>query len=257
MADMLGRFVWHDLMTPDAEAAKAFYGEVVGWGIQLFEGGKEPYAMWTNADGPIGGVMVLPAEARAMGAPPHWMAYSATPDLAATVARAEALGARVFVPPTAIPTVGAFAVLADPQGAAFAAFTPEGDAPGGDGPEAVGQFSWHELMTSDPDAAWAFYSELFGWQKQEAMDMGDGGVYQIFAPADGGSFGGLMRKPDAMPMSAWLHYIKVADVGAAIATAQRLGGTLVNGPIPVPGGDLVAQLIDPQGAFFAVHGPGV
>ena len=63
-----GRFVWYDLMTNDPKAAQDFYGQLIGWGTQEFEGGDQPYTMWTNKETPLGGVMEMPEEVRESGA---------------------------------------------------------------------------------------------------------------------------------------------------------------------------------------------
>src|SRR5215218_8021231 len=149
-----GRFVWYDLMTTDPEGAKAFYAAVTGWGTQVWD--EMAYTMWTVGERPIGGIMKLPAEALAGGARPHWLGYVAVPDVDATTARAQELGATVMVPPTDIPTVGRYSVLADPQGALIAAYTHASAAPEPEGMPPVGEFSWHELATTDPEAAWGF-----------------------------------------------------------------------------------------------------
>jgi len=246
-----GRFCWYDLMTTDPVAAAKFYTKVVGWGTQAWDG-PMPYTMWTNSDQPLGGVMSLPEEVRKAGAPPHWLAYIATPDVDATVAHAVKLGASVKVPPTDIPEVGRFAVLADPQGVVFAAFTAQNETPGHDGPPVKGEFSWHELATTDPDGAFAFYSELFGWNRTSTMDMGPAGVYQMYGRGEM-PIGGMFRKPDEMPASGWLLYAMVDDVEAAAKRASANGGTILNGPMEVPGGDMIVQCMDPQGAMFALH----
>ena len=121
---LLGRFVWYELLTSDPEAATRFYTELIGWGTAQWEGGSEPYTMWTNDDTPIGGVISLPEVAKQAGAPPHWLAYLGTPDVEATVSQVKELGGKVLVAPTQVPTVGNFAVLSDPQEAAFAVFNP-------------------------------------------------------------------------------------------------------------------------------------
>jgi len=248
----LGRFVWYDLVTTDPEGAVAFYTKVTGWGTELSECGPEPYTMWSNDDKPIGGVVELPAEAREAGAPPHWTAYVCVEDVDSTAERAAELGGSLIHPTTDIPTIGRFAIIADPQGATIAIYTPSGEIPETQGQPKVGEVSWHELATSDHVAAFAFYSELFGWEKTEAMDMGDAGIYQMYG---GGAetLGGMYDKPPVMPVSAWLYYVMVPDIDAAIAVATANGGTLVNGPMEVPGGSMVAQLTDPQGAMFALH----
>jgi predicted enzyme related to lactoylglutathione lyase len=250
-----GRFVWFDLMAPDVEAAKAFYPADTGWGTQLWEAPGMSYTMWTAGERPMAGIMVMPAEAAAAGAHPHWLAYVSVPDTDATVARAQELGAKVMVPPTDIPTVGRFAVITDPQGATIAPFTP---APGSmgppEGPPAVGDFSWHELATSDHEAAFAFYSELFGWEKVSEFDMGpELGIYQLYGRG-GTPLGGMMTKSAQMPgPPAWLHYARVADVNAAAEAVREHGGQILNGPMEVPGGDWIVMVLDNQGTPFAVH----
>jgi predicted enzyme related to lactoylglutathione lyase len=246
-----GRFVWHELMTPDPEAALKFYTQVVGWKTEAWDKNTS-YIMWMTERGPIGGLMTLPAEAKLQGAPPHWLAYISTPDLDATVADAVRLGGRVLKPATEIPDVGRFAILADPQGAVFAAFTPLSPMPQSDTPQA-GDFRWHELATTDPVAAFGFYEQLFGWQKMEAMDMGPSGVYQIFGWS-GRSMGGVYQKPQEMAAPPnWLGYVHVPDTNKAVDKITKAGGKVLNGPMEVPGGDLIAQGLDPQGAAFAVH----
>ena len=74
-----GRFAWHELMTTDVAAAKIFYGTVIGWGTRKGEASGSDalpdYTVWTAGERPVGGLMKLPEQARAMGAPPHWLAY--------------------------------------------------------------------------------------------------------------------------------------------------------------------------------------
>jgi predicted enzyme related to lactoylglutathione lyase len=248
-----GRFLWYDLMTEDPDAAQGFYTKLIGWGTQQWEG-PQPYTMWTNNDTPLGGLMQLPEEAKQGGAPPHWLAYVGSEDVAATAAKAEELGGKVLVPPTDIPNAGTFAVLQDPQGAVFAAYTPPEGTPMSDEPPKRGEFSWHELATTDFGAAFDFYSKLFGWQVTESMDMGQGNIYQMYGQADR-TLGGMFNKPPEMPVPFWLYYVTVEDVEQSVKQIQEMGGQVVNGPMEVPGGDKVAQCVDPQGAMFAVHSP--
>jgi predicted enzyme related to lactoylglutathione lyase len=251
-----GRFVWYDLNTTDPEAAQKFYTDVVGWNTSVWEGGEEPYTMWMAGEQMIGGVGPLAPEQQAAGAPPFWISHISTPDVDATVDQAKKLGAAVHMPPTDIPTVGRFAILADPQGAVFATFAPQGDMPGKGGDQSPGHFSWHELYATDADAAFDFYNALYGWNKTEAMDMGDMGSYQMYGIGEV-SFGGMMKKPADMPgPPAWLYYVLVDDLGASVEKIKAGGGQIVNGPMPIPGGDRIVQAMDPQGAMFALHGKG-
>jgi uncharacterized protein len=244
-----GRFVWHDLMTKDAAAAIEFYKKVAGWGTQKWEG-SQPYTMWTVDNAPIGGVMAMRAGDSNR---PHWLGYVSSPDVDATVADAIGRGAKTHVPPTDIPNVGRFAVLADPQGAAFAVYTAREGSGGTVGPPKRGEMSWHELATTDPVAVFDFYQPLFGWEKTSAMDMGPDGTYQMFG-FDGVPFGGVYKKPAAMPgPPAWAHYIMVDDVARVADVVKGNGGQVMNGPMEVPGGDMIANCMDPQGAVFAIH----
>jgi predicted enzyme related to lactoylglutathione lyase len=166
--------------------------------------------MWTNGGKTLGGVMTLPDEAKKMGAPSHWIMYVAVDDVDASAALNTKLGGKTYVPPTDIPTVGKFAILGDPQGVTYAIFkaAPEGKiAPQG----GVGEFSWHELLTTDQAKAFDYYQKMFGWEKRDAHDMGPIGVYQLFG-YKGQEVGGMMNKPKEMPMSAWNCYIRVADI---------------------------------------------
>jgi predicted enzyme related to lactoylglutathione lyase len=256
-----GRFVWYDLMTPDLDSATEFYTKVAGWGTTPWDGGgaedgSAPYMMWTAGEKPIGGRMKLPEEAQARGAPPHWLAYVTVPDTEAVVERTKELGGSVLMPATTMEGVGTFAVLQDPQGAVFSPYTPTGGAEGEVESPGLGEFSWHELATTDHEAAFAFYSEVFGWKKTDVMDMGGMGIYQMFGPDTDGSFsyGGMYNKPAEMPAPPhWLYYITVLDIDAGVAQVQELGGKVLNGPEEVPGGDMVAQCMDPQGGAFALH----
>jgi predicted enzyme related to lactoylglutathione lyase len=191
--------------------------------------------------------MTLPAEAKAAGAPSHWLGYVTVPDTDATLAQATRRGAKTHMGPIDIPEVGRIAVIGDPQGAAITLFTP---TPGGE-PPAEGVVSWHELATDDWKKAWDFYQELFGWQKGEAMDMGPMGIYQIFT-IDGTPSGAMFNRPPQIPVSNWLYYFRVTDLDETVAKTNSNGGKILNGPMDVPGGR-IAQCMDPQGAAFAVH----
>ncbi len=250
-AKILGRFCWHELMTTDTQAATAFYTKVIGWKPQKWQ--EDPsYLMLAGEAGPMAGLMALPEDAKAMGAPPCWMVYIATPDVNVTASQAAALGGRILRPPTDIPKVGRFAVLEDPQGATFAAFTPAAGQQGmPEGKPGLGDFSWHELTTTNWEAAFDFYHQLFGWEKTDSMDMGPGGIYQMYG-WKGKTLGGMWNKPASMTMPAhWLAYSIVRDTKAAAEAVKKLGGQVIQGPMEVPGGDWMAQCLDPQGVLFA------
>jgi uncharacterized protein len=251
----IGSFVWYDLMTTDPAAAIAFYTHVAGWKTEPFKmegGGDDHYTMWVSEQGPLGGVVTLPESARKMGAPPHWMANVEVADVDATVAKVRKLEGSVHVEPQDIPTVGRFAVIADPHGASISVFKPLRPMPPQDGARA-GSFCWSELMSADHNVAFRFYAEIFGWEKAGEHDMGPMGQYLLFGHGDK-QIGGMMTKPKEMPVSAWMYYLNVGDLDAAVERAKAKGAKLMNGPMPIPGGSRIAQLTDPQGAWFALLG---
>ncbi len=248
----LGRFCWYELITTDPQAAQAFYTKAIGWGTQVWEG-PMPYTMWTVQGEPIGGVMQLDEDVAAQGTPAHWLAYVSTPNVEETASLAGNLGGKLLKDPQEVPEAGRFALLADPQGAVFAIYSPSGESQGHDGPAKLGEFSWHELVTTDQEAAFGFYSALFGWEKMEALDMGEMGIYQMYG-RNGMPLGGMYNKPEQMPgPPSWLYYALVGDVHQVSQTVTQLGGEILNGPMEVPGGDFISQCMDPQGAAFAIH----
>ena len=127
--------------------------------------------------------------------PPNWLSYIGTPDVDATVRQAVELGGKVIVPAYNVPSVGRMAHLQDPQGALFAVSSQERRSRYLD-PQ-LGDFSWHELLTTNWQTAFDFYAKLFGWEKIEAMDMGPQGTYQIFGT--GGHQLGGMFNPGGLP----------------------------------------------------------
>ena len=255
-----GDFIWYELMTPDPEGAKAFYDSVIGWNIGE-EGPPEykGYRMIGRSDGKFaGGVMPLTDEMQQHGARPIWLGYVHVPDVDEKLAAIEAAGGRALMPATDIPNVGRIAMVADPQGAAFYIMKPI--PPANDpnaksdvfSPNEPGRCAWNELATSDQKAALDFYTSQFGWTKGDSMPMGDMGEYQ-FIMQDDVMLGAIMTTSPENPVR-WRYYFRVANVDDAKAAAERGGGTILHGPVEIPGGDRVLIGKDPQGAEFAVVG---
>ncbi len=162
--------------------------------------------------------------------------YIGTRDVDGTAAAAVRAGGSILKGPEDIKGAGRYAILKDPQGAAFAILDPENARPEAAGPPPGGSFAWHELATSDNEAAFAFYSGLFGWDAMERMDMGPVGIYLIFG-SNGVQRGGMYIKPPDMPAPPnWLPYVSHANADKAMETAVATGGKSMNGPMDVPGG---------------------
>lgn len=251
---MHGKFVWYELMTTDTKAAEEFYKNVVGWSARDAGMPGIEYTLFSIGDRNVAGLMTMPEGALEMKVPPAWLGYVAVDDVDDTAAKLAAEGGTVHRAPDDIPGVGRFAVVTDPHGVAFAIFNGTGEAPPLLEQMAPGNVGWHELMAGDLETAFAFYSKLFGWTKDQAMDMGAMGVYQIFAH-NGQQIGGMMTKPKEVPAPFWLYYFNVEALDAAIDRAQSGGANVVNGPMEVPGGAWIVQCTDPQGALFALVAP--
>jgi hypothetical protein len=146
-------------------------------------------------------------------------------------------------------------VVADPQGAGFLlakglsseSFPPISSRT----PGAIG---WRELMAGEWKSAFAFYEKLFGWTKAEAFEMGPMGTYQLFATG-AEPVGGMMTKPDAVPMPNWGYYFNVDAIDAAAERVKAAGGKILMGPAEVPGPMFIVQCMDPLGAYFALVAP--
>jgi uncharacterized protein len=125
----VGAWGWNELVTPDIEAAKVFYGELVGWRAQDVPG-RVRRAGFELGNLLAGGIHApVPGE----GDEPRWTVSFSVADAIASAELAESLGGRVVIPPTDIP-MGRFCVVTDPAGAAFTlAAVPGGPLRGVDG----------------------------------------------------------------------------------------------------------------------------
>jgi predicted enzyme related to lactoylglutathione lyase len=223
---------------------------LIGWKSKPWETNPS-YQIWTLGREGRAGLYLIHELPNIVTPPPHWLNYIGTPDVDSTVRHAVEFGGKVVTPAADVPRVGRMAVLQDPQGAMFAV-SARIERVRWKEPQ-IGDFSWHELLTSNWQTAFDFYAKLFGWEKMQAMDMGPQGTYQIFG-AGGHQLGGMFN-PGPMPPAGpqWVPYIMVRDARKTAEYAKELGATIVVDPMEVPGGDLVFTGVDLQGAMFAAH----
>jgi uncharacterized protein len=249
---LLGRPVWYELMTTDTAAAEKFYKNVVGWTSAPFPQSPNPYTVFSRSGAvQVAGLMNRP---QGMNVPPFWSMYVAVPKLEDAVSHIKRLGGSEMSGVIEVPTVGRMQMLKDPQGAAFYIIEPSSREERPEVAAEVGEASWHELMTTDAEAAMKFYKDVFGWQPSEAMDMGPMGKYQMFNRPHG-MIGGMMNKPPELAHVPpfWAIYFRVPDITAAVERIKANGGQITNGPMEVPGGDWIVNAVDPQGAAFSLH----
>jgi predicted enzyme related to lactoylglutathione lyase len=184
-----------------------------------------------------------------------WLGYVAVDDVDKAAGQLKQEGGTVHREAITVPDIIRFAVVSDPQGAAF--YVAKGiskEPPPELAAGTPGTVGWHELYAEEWKTAFAFYEKMFGWTKTDSFDMGPRGTYQLFATG-GESVGGMMDKPEVMPRANWGYYFNVPAIDAAAERVKAAGGAIMMGPHEVPGGQWIVQCTDPQGAYFSLVAP--
>ena len=237
-----GTFSWADLATSDAEAAKEFYGEILGWQFQDMPAGDDGqiYSMGFIDDLPVGAV-------NGSDQPPHWNSYVTVESVDETAKKASELGGIVFAEPFDVLDAGRMTVVQDPQGAIVCVWEPK-EHIGAAIVNAHGALSWNDLMTSDVDAACEFYAGLFGWSYGEME-----GGYRVIKVGDR-SNGGIMKLTEQMEgvPPHWNVYFGCEDLDERTARAQGMGAQIVVPPADM-GEMRFCVISDPQGATFSLY----
>ena len=246
----VGKVILLELVTPDLDAAKRFYGGLFGWSFRDIAAGTTHYAEASLDGRPVAGLIqrpVPPGKQRQ----PAWLSFFAVEDVDAAEKVAVQHGAKVLFPPHSFPDRGREAVFADPQGAVFAVLA----SSSGDPPDFLaepGEWIWSSLITSDPDTDAAFYQTLFGYDVFE-LPANPGTEHLLLASHNyaRASANSLPRKaPDAAPH--WLNYVRVTDAEAMAAKVVALGGRVLVAPRVDRHRGKVAVVADPQGAAFGL-----
>jgi predicted enzyme related to lactoylglutathione lyase len=244
------KFVWYDLMTSDMAAATAFYTNVVGWSAVDSGLPGPPYTILSMGETMIGGLTSLTPEDAAQGSRAFWTGYVGVDDVDAYVVKVTDAGGSICKSPADIPGIGRFAVVADPQGAAFILFTPNNPGEPTEAGAQPGRIAWHELHCDDV-GVFDFYERVFGWTRADSLDMGPAGMYLMFSTG-GNPCGGVMKRAAESPHPFWLYYFAVPGIDAAMDRTKAGGGTVFMGPQQIPGGGWIALCLDPQGGVFAL-----
>ena len=234
---------WADLSAPDVEAAKSFYAEVLGW---TFQDTGDEYGGYAIAQ--VRGAAAAAIGPQPEGAPAAWTLYLASDDADKTAAAVAEHGGTVLLPPGDVGPLGRLFIAADPTGATFGVWQ-AGTHLGAGITSEPGSLVWEDLRSPDPDAARAFYSDVFGYHTRALPAAGPD--YHTFSlPGEDAPLGGMggMMGADDRP-AHWIIYFAVADTGSAVATAERRGGGVVAPPMDTTYGRL-AGLTDPAGAAF-------
>jgi uncharacterized protein len=255
---------WVDTWQPDADAAVAFYTQLFGWEA---EDTMPPDTPGKHFMCRLRGRDVAAIASRPEQAPqskPAWGTYVWVESVDDTAARATGAGGTVVMEPFDALDGGRIAVVADPAGAALGVWQP-GAHKGAQLVNEPGAWSMSALNTRHPEAATAFYGDVFGWTTESFGAGGD----EIFMWRLPGFVGGEPQQPvprdvvatmvpmgrdvpdDALPF--WSVDFWVGDVDGAVDRTRQLGGTVIAPPYDIPGAELrQAVVADPQGAAFSV-----
>ncbi|MGY1707112.1 VOC family protein [Geodermatophilus sp. SYSU D00697] len=234
---------WVDYGASDLEAAKDFYGRLLGW---EFEGGDPEYGGYLNATRngePAAGMGPLMNP----GDSPAWTTYFATDDSQATAARIREAGGTVVVEPMEVGPMGTMAIAVDPQGNAFGLWQ-SGTHTGCRIYNEPGSLVWNEAAVDDPAAAREFYGAVFGFTFDQ-VPMDDEMDYTTFATGEN-PLGGLGGHQPGSP-KGWAVCFSVASTDEAVATVEAAGGKVTMAPTDTEFGRF-AVVEDPWGAPFSV-----
>lgn len=243
-----GTFSWADLATADVDGAKAFYGRLFGWEPHERAGAAGTYTMLRLDGDAVAGLFGQSDEQRTAGVPSRWLCYVTVDAVDEALAKAVELGGSVVNEAVDVEDAGRMAVIGDPGGARLALWEPRATI-GATRVNDPGCMCWNDLVTSNMDAAAAFYGDLFGW---EAQELPQAGGYR--AVRNGDRSNGGMMPAELVGWEGpgyWLPYFNAGELDRAAAVVDEGGGRVVVEPQAVPAGKF-AIVTDPQGAPFAL-----
>ena len=240
-----GAFVWHDLVTQDPDAARAFYGALFGWTFEEGKGVDPGYIIIKHDGRQIGGIV----RPRSEGIAAQWLTYVVVKDVDKAAAAVKTGGGTVFRGPLDARKDLRVAVVTDPQGAPLG-IANRGPAVEEEGVPAVHRWLWMDYVARDPDAALKFYGDVIGFTNQ-AQQARENFTYYLLSSDRPRA--GLFRSLWDRDTSAWLPYVRVADAAASAARAMELGGRVVLPAGPSVRNGSLAIVLDPQGAPLALQ----
>lgn len=238
---------WADAMFPDLEAAKSFYGELLGW---TFDEASEEYGYYTQARSGDKIVAALTPQMPGVEGPAAWNLYFATQDATATAAKIRDNGGALTMDPMTVGEFGTMVTAQDPSGVHFSVW----QAASHEGFEKIGEpgsYAWADLITRDVDRADRFFPEVFPFEvqrmKHEAVDFH---LWNI----GGKPVLGRMKMTDDFPPDTPPYinvHFAVDNCDDAVATVTKLGGQVTSAAMDSPFGRF-ASVTDQQGAAFTV-----
>lgn len=243
-----GRWVWQDLLTDDVAAARRFYGAVFGWTFDTIGKNSRAYTLVRHAGHAICGIV-----ARENGGDDarggQWVGLMSVPDVEAAARFVQANSGRVIFGPMWLHGRGEIAVFADPDSAVFGVIRSDI----GDGDDVTGdlhEWVWAELWARSANRTAKFYTALVGYEQEEVQRPDGSHVAQLVS--GGYARAAVITSPRPTLPSAWLRYVRVADVAATARLVDSSGGKVVIAPAPGIRKGTVAIVTDPGSAPFAI-----
>lgn len=235
-----GKFIWHDLLTPDALSAARFYEQLFGWQIEK----HGQYGIVRNGDKVIAGILqVDPAAGKTREG--VWIASVSVADVDAAASLVTANGGTILQGPLDMEKRGRAVMISDPQRADLVLL----QAKGGDPIETavqIGDWLWDEIWTDNPETIRKFYREVLGYD-----DMLSGNDYDVFVH-EGRWRAGIRHLQDPKHM-LWVPVVRVADPYAITQRVKELGGVVWVTPDEAPGDGDIALIADVTGALILVQ----
>lgn len=236
-----GKFIWHDLLTTDVQAAGLFYEKLFAWHIEY----QQEYAIVYNNGKRIAGIMKVKSSG---GQEQHgiWLPSVSVADIDAAVTQVKAGGGKILKGPLDMKLRGRAVLIKDPEGAEIVLLKARGGDPQ-DAKAEVGDWLWNELWSHEPAKSEAFYRILLGYDTAVSK-----ASYTVLMSHDRWRAGIRYIADDKQSMS-WLPVVRVADPQAVSSRVETLGGVVWVAPDDAEGQGNTALISDPTGALLLIQ----
>jgi predicted enzyme related to lactoylglutathione lyase len=247
---LLGKVIWHDLITEDLDKSQTFYAGMFGWTFEDGAGpGRGDYVLAREGNVYVAGFVPIaaPQDGTRLS---RWLPYVSVNDVDETVDLTVAAGGRVAASARNV-SLGRVAAVVDPEGAVIGlARSKIGDPDDVTTAAGAGRVVWTELLSNDPAAAATYYKDTVGYNAREIERRG--GTY-TYLTGDGIDRAGILQNPSPEWSPLWLTYFGVADVAAAVDKAVGLGGKILVPLSPDLRDGTMAVVADPAGAVLVLQ----
>jgi hypothetical protein len=247
---LLGKAIWHDLVTEDPATAERFYEGLFGWSFQKTNGrGGHAYSIARSGNVWVAGVVAVdpPTDGTTLS---RWLPYLSVNDVDRAVEATRSAGGTVAATARNVP-LGRVAAIVDREGAVIGlARSNIGDPDDSTTAAAPGRVIWTELLSNNVPAATEFYRRVVGFDARTIERRG--GEYTLLNH-NGIDRAGLLSNPVPDWTPIWLTYFGVKDAAAAAARAEELGGQILVPVSPEVREGTMAVVTDPTGALLVLQ----